>query len=158
MVRRLSLIVLCILFLACTAHAGIMQHPSGLQIWIPNTWSTETDGDLLMTNSPDEGAIVIMFVVQARDLNMAINELDKELGKVIQNAKPTSKPQKLYIHGVNGVGVNGVGNVDGEAIAWGAGLFKHRGNVLMVLGFTEAGKLATYNPMLQEILHSLQPY
>jgi hypothetical protein len=153
-----SAIILFTMLLAVTAQADIQQHPIGLQIWVPNTWTTEIDEGLLMTSSPDEGALVILMVLESDEIEIAMDEMDKELSQIIKKIRTTSEAEEININGLNGWTEEGTGRVDGVPIEWLSGLFPYRNQALMILAFAESSNFDSYEDMLIEIFSSLQPY
>jgi hypothetical protein len=151
-------IILFVMLLSVTAQADIQQHPIGLQIWVPNTWTTEIDEGLLMTSSPDDGALVILMVLESDQIEFAMDEMDKELSKIIKKIRTTSEAEEININGLNGWTEEGTGRVDGVPIEWLSGLFPYRNQALMVLAFAESSNFDSYEDMLIEIFSSLQPY
>lgn len=155
---KFCIVALFTLILTASAHADVKQHPIGLQIWVPDTWITEIDEGLLMTNSPDEGVIVILMVLNSRDVNMAADEMDSELAKIFQNIQATTDVEEIVINGLTGYTQEGTGVTDGIPVSWLTGLFPYRNHALMVLGFAESAKYASYEQMLIEIFSSLRAY
>lgn len=156
-----ALIVTMVLFamlLAVNAQADIQQHPIGLQIWVPNTWTTEIDEGLLMTTSPDEGAIVILLVLESNEIEIAMDEMDKELSKIIKRIRTTSEVEEITLNGLRGWTEEGTGRIDGIPIEWMSGLFPYRNQALMIMGFAESSEFDSYEDMLIEIFSSLRPY
>lgn len=151
-------IVLFAMLLAVTAQAEIKQHPIGIQIWVPDSWETEIDEGLLMTSSPDEGALVILMVLESDEIEIAMDEMDKELSQIIKKIRTTTEVEKIKINGLKGWVEEGTGRVDGVPIEWMSGLFPYRKQALMVLAFAESSNFDSYEPMLIEIFSSLKPY
>lgn len=153
-----SAIILFVMLLAVTAHADIKQHPIGIQIWVPDTWETEIDEGLLMTSSPDEGALVILMVLESDEIEIAMDEMDRELSQIIKKIRTTGEVEEININGLNGWTEEGTGRVEGVPIEWLSGLFPYRNQALMVLAFAESSNFDSYEDMLIEIFSSLQPY
>lgn len=156
--RLICAITLCLLMIGTIVHADIKQHPIGLQIWVPDTWTSEVDEDLLMITSPDEGAIIILLVLDSADVDMAMDEMDKELNELFRNIRLTTQAEEILINGVRGVTQEGTATTEGVQIDWISGLFPYRNQALMVLGFAESAKFASHEQMLVEIFSSLKPY
>jgi hypothetical protein len=139
-------------------QAEIKQHPIGLQIWTPDTWTSEVDGDMLSVTSPDEGAVVILMVFDYQNIEMAIDEMDRELSQIIYNIRTTAFDENMVINGLKGVTEEGTGTIDGTRIDWLSGLFPYGNHALMILGVVDSNMYDTYQHMLVEILSSLKPY
>jgi len=93
-----SAIILFVMLLAVSAQADIKQHPIGIQIWVPDTWETEIDEGLLMTSSPDEGALVILMVLESDEIEIAMDEMDKELSQIIKKVRTTSEAEETPLY------------------------------------------------------------
>lgn len=156
--KKMSALCLLALIVAVSpAAADIMQHPIGLQIWSPDTWGTEVDGEMLTLTSPDEGAVVMLIVLKAREMDAAIDEMDRELTALVRDPVVSTQPQEIDVNGLSGITTDGYGQVDGAQLDWMCALLRHRSHVLMVLGFADSANFYRYEQILSEILGSIQP-
>ena len=160
--NRRSLIVLLaavmLLAFAAPSFSGVMQHPIGVQIWSPDTWKTDVDDQLLTIMSPDEGAVVMLLVLQANNLDMAVQEMDRQLDQVVTGTQVTNGPTNININGLTGVAHEGFGLIDGVRVGWVTGLLRYGRHVIMVMEFSESANYHKYEGMLTEIFKSIRAY
>ena len=109
--------------------------------------------------SPRDGSLLLVFgVVAARDLDQALQNLDKDLSKFVRSTKIEDKPEPVEINGMRGLSVAASGETEGKKVDIATLLLETKtGKILMVLGIGEKGKFERHVPIVQQILNTLKP-
>ena len=91
---------------------------AGVQFELPQGWKAEPDGEVITVSTPDDSLQMVFWVPAADTFDVAVKELDAELGKMLKNVKTTGKETKDMHNGMPHYGQSGTGEVDGVTIEW----------------------------------------
>jgi predicted Zn-dependent protease len=105
---------------------------SGVQFDLPDGWKAEPDGEQLAVSSPDETFSVVFWVADEEDFQAAVESLDEELAKTIQNLKMAGEGKEGTHNGMAYFSANGTGEVEGVAVLWAVDLLKAKKPVIIL--------------------------
>ena len=122
-----------------------------------NDWKKTESEEALLVQDKDESAAVIFAVVEGDDLEKALDELDKELEKVVTEGEITGQEQ-VKINEMDAVLSHGKGKIEGTDAKLALVLVvTPKGKVMMGLAMVEAAKEAAYSKTFEEIFTGIKP-
>lgn len=123
---------------------------------LPATWTISTQGDVLVAKGAGVG---IEFVGASSALAAKNDEkaMVTEVGKILQNAKLTSKLKPVEQHGSKGFVVTGTGKKDGADVDWFSSAVGGKGGALLALGFYSPNIAPATKAQMVRVLDSIQP-
>jgi predicted Zn-dependent protease len=156
---------------ACAPSAGLMHtepatthgetwihEDARVSMWIPDSWSIERDGEVVMIADPLEEVALVLYTLRARELDRAMEALDHELETFVRDIRVTGDAEETSINGMRAVIVDATGRVDGVAVDLSIALIRAPSRrILVVLGIAESDKLLYHERTLARIVTSLQP-
>ena len=158
--KGLAASILILLALApVSVHAKPVPIPAaGVQVELAESWGVRKQEDVLMA-SPRDGSLLLVFgVVAARNLDQALQNLDKYLSKFVRSTKIEDKPEPVEINGMRGLSIAASGETEGKKVDIATLLLETKtGKILMVLGIGEKGKFERHVPVVRQILNTLKP-
>ena len=151
------LIAVCFVFSAAAQQGKTYTHSDGgIEFTAPDKWEAETEGDMLTLSSPDGAIGVFFLVVDAKDLEVAVDALTSELDKIITDAKLTSEGSETMINGLNAFYADGSGKLDGVPIEFGVMLVAGKKPV-MILAVGESTSLKQHEADVTALMKSIKP-
>lgn len=155
--KKLLLVGAALLF-AGALSAKKYPHPeSGVVVDVPNSWNVSGDENSLSASTKDDLAHLYFVVMPADSMEAALNSLDAELGKVVQNLSH-GEAQQIDLNGMQAVTVEGKGTVEGHGVEVGVMVVKTpKDKVLMVFGLIAEQGSKKHHKALVKILNSLKP-
>lgn len=146
------------LVLASSVSAKKYPHPeSGVVIDIPGSWNVSGDDNSLHAQTKDELAHMFFQVMPADSMESALNALDGELAKVVQNLTHDEAKQ-TKVNGMEAVSVDGKGTVEGHPVELGVLVIKTpKDKVLLVFGMVSEEGLKKHAKGLTRILRGIKP-
>jgi predicted Zn-dependent protease len=129
---------------------------SGVKVDIPNDWNVSGDDHALEASTKDDLAHLYFIVMPAGSMEAALDSLDAELGKVVQDLSH-GEPELMKLNGMDAVTVEGKGKVEGHAVEIGVMVVKTpSGKVLLVFGLVAQQGTAKHQRALGGILKSIK--
>ncbi len=130
---------------------------SGVQFESPNGWQSQVEEGALII-APKDGSIALVFdVIDAKDLDMALEVLEKELSSQFTNIKVKGDAETAKINGMMAVAVEADAKLEGAPVKLGLMLMETKsGKVLLALSFGEPKSMTKYESELVKILMSIK--
>lgn len=156
---RALLLFIAALFVAGPAFAKEIKHPeAGVQYHLPDAWTSEMEGPLVNTMSPD-GAVIALFIgVDQAGLEAMIDGLDDMLAEMgIKNVQ-VGEPEEGKANGMPAIALEGSGSFEGSAIELGVAVVipPSNGKALVLVGFSEKGAGKKHDAAIGKILGSIK--
>lgn len=139
--------------------AATYQHPVGqVRLDAPKAWSSDVYQDILQLRSPEEGAAVLVLVLEQVELASLQQALDRHIGQVVRNVRLKESPRKLDRHGLRGVSARASGTFEGTPVQLHTVMLElePRRALLAVAFFTEDASLSLED-QVRDILQSIRP-
>ena len=103
------------------ADDNVYSHPEGgIKFKVPQGWKVQTEGDTLTTLAPDNTVSVSFWVPPAENFEQALKAVDAELDKVLKRVKPSGKPTRDTLNGMETYNQDGTAVVNGAQVQWSA--------------------------------------
>jgi len=128
---------------------------AGVQFTLPAGWTSKTEGEKIMANSPMDAVSVVLWVPQGDDFNKAVDDLTAQLDKIIKNPKITSPGKEVTHNGMPAYTAAGTGEVNGEEIAWEVDVLRAK-KPFFALTFAEPKMFQMHQGEYQQLLDSLK--
>ena len=136
---------------------GIFRHPAGVTIAVPAGWRVSRTSDTMSLLSPSQAVLMMFFVVEADELEVALRAMDKTIAGYIDDAEIENRRQ-TEINGMNAIVADGADKMDGERVEVGIALaLTPIGKVLIVLGLARASAPPERQQEVQRIIRSIAP-
>ena len=136
---------------------GIFRHPAGVTIAVPAGWRVSRTSDTMSLLSPSGAVLMMFFVVEADELEVALRAMDKTIAGYIDDPEIENR-RKTEINGMNAIVADGSGTMDGERVEVGIALaLTPIGKVLIVLGLARASAPPERQQEVQRIIRSIAP-
>ena len=151
-------ITLALLVPLCGQARTYKDDKAKVSVDIPDNWKVEAEEDLLSASAPDDSIGLVFLVMPAEAVDKALEELDKELSKMMTDMKPKGEAEEIKLNGMEGISIDGTGKVDGAKVEFGLMLLETKnGKIVMVLGFAQAGTWKKNEAAVAGIFKSLKP-
>jgi len=131
------------------------NHEAGVQFTLPAGWTSKTEGEKIIANSPMDAVSVVLWVPQGDDFNKAVDDLTAQLDKVIKNPKITSPGRETTHNGMPAYTAGGTGEVNGEVIAWEVDVLRAK-KPFFALTFAEPKMFQMHEGEYKQLLDSLK--
>ena len=105
---------------------------AGIRFEIPESWDARVLTDRIEVASADRGTLVGFITPKEGSWDALVAGTAKELDKIIANNKYDSKPQKELIDGMETLGEQGNGKVEGKDVTWSIKLVNAKRPVFIV--------------------------
>lgn len=140
-----------------SAGAGetFTNQEAGVQFTLPAGWTSKTEGEKIMANSPMDAVSVVLWVPQGDDFNKAVDDLMAQLDKIIKNPKVTSPGKETTHNGMPAYTAGGTGEVDNQEIAWEVDILRAK-KPFFVLTFAAPDMFKMHQGEYQQLLDSLK--
>jgi len=155
--KKIILISAALLF-ASSLSAKKYPHPeSGVVVDIPGSWQVSGDDHSLHAQTKDGHAHMFFQVTEADSMEAALNALDGELNKVVQNMTH-DEAKDTKVNGMKAVSIDGKGTVEGHNVELGILVIQTPKNkALIVFGMVSEEGLKKYEKGLMRILRGIKP-
>lgn len=147
---------------AQAARAGYrweLHKEANVKFEVPSAWVTTTEGNKLVTK-PKDGGLAVEFIAVggAGAAVKAEQQIDKEILKLIPDARVTEPAKPVAQNGLTGVLVKGEGTRAGGPVEFFA-VYLHdaKGKGLLSLGVAGKGQIASHRDKLVEVFNSIRP-
>jgi len=138
-------------------EGGTFRHPAGVTIAVPAGWSISRTADTLSLLSPSQAVLMMFFVVEADELEVALRAMDKTIARYIDDAEVHDR-HKTELNGMSAIVADGTGKMDGEPVEVGIALaLTPIGKVLIVLGLARHSAPPERQREVQRIIRSIAP-
>jgi predicted Zn-dependent protease len=141
-----------------TTSAGdnvYVHQEAGIRFEVPKTWTAEAEGEQMTISTPDDSLAIVFLVSDAGSLDAALQALEDELGKLIQDAEITVEPTETTINGLKSVAANGTGQVEGKNVTWSVDVIAAKKPVI-VLSIIQPEAASRHNADLKEFISSIR--
>lgn len=155
--KKLLLITIALVAAGTLSAKKYPHADAGVVVDIPGSWTVTGDEHSLSADTKDGHAHLSFIIMPAESVEAAMNALDAELSKSIQNLKHDAG-RDVTINGMQGHSVDGTGTVDGHAVEVGVMILKTpTGKILVVFGvISEEGAKKHHNALVR-ILKGIKP-
>ncbi|MBL8032897.1 MAG: hypothetical protein JNJ69_04305 [Leptospiraceae bacterium] len=145
------------LFVAGSLSAKKYPHEeSGVVVDIPGSWNVSGDANSLHAETKDGEAGMYFIVMPAESMEAALNALDAELAKTVQNLTH-GEAQQTKVNGMPAVSVDGKGQVGGQPVEVGVLVIQTPANkVLLVFGIVSETGAKKHQKHLTRILRGIK--
>lgn len=123
MLKKIKFSMLALVVVACFSFSFVMPNTlrdwmtyekAQIKIWFPDTWEvTLEDGDLHVT-SPDEDCEIYAYIVEAKDLESAMEDLGEEIKQYVTDVKIVGTPKEVKINGLDAISIDAKGKSEGK--------------------------------------------
>jgi len=111
--------VVCSLIFSFNIMSEEFKHKdAGIKMSVPKGWKVKTDEDDLEITSPDDLVMMFFSVIEPKDIDAAVKELDKELGKLMKKVQ-SGKIKESKVNGMKLYELEGSGYIEGLKVDWG---------------------------------------
>jgi predicted Zn-dependent protease len=154
-----AVVALSLLAFASPALADRHVHKEAkVSIDVPAGWKVDGDEDHMTVTDPKEEVAFFFIILDAKDLDKATSEMEKEIGKAVKNVKWEGEPEETKLNGMDAILLDGSGKIDGQAVELGvAAIVTPAAKVLLVLGVIEASKSKKHEKAVVALLTSIKP-
>jgi hypothetical protein len=138
--------------------AAEKAHPAAkIKLWFPDGWElAEDEGDWTIQD-PDEEVTIALTLFEASQFDAALDDLDRELAKKVDNLVRASKPTQTKINGLKATGLTARGKHDGIPVEIEVLLVATPADkILLFYGMAEAGKFKKHSRTITRILQSIK--
>lgn len=147
--------VLC-LTLSLQVSAKIWEHPAGFSIFIPDNYSVEIEGDVLVATDPTQELGIRLYAVENEaSLENAVEEAF-ELIKQNVTDLDLGEGQESKLNGLDTLFFDGTGKVGGTPADLSVGLFHKNGKILVMYGVVNSAKASKFEADIVKILKSIK--
>lgn len=155
--KKLFLISMSLIFAGSLAAKKYPHNDSGVSVDIPGNWTVTGDDHSLNAQTKDGEAGLYFIVMPADSTQAALNALDAELNKVVQNLTH-GEGEDITINGLEGRSIEGKGTVEGAPVEVGVLIVKTpSGKMLLVFGIISETGAKKHSKALTRILKSIKP-
>ena len=158
--KRIALAALFFFVIPATL-ASAKTYPSkagGVSITVPDKgWKVKTGGDEIEISSADESAHMFFGVLDAKDMEKAMKELESEVGKAVKKLK-LGKGKESKLNGMDAYYLEGTGTVQDHKVDLMVIIVKTpTGKFVMGFGMGIVGKYEAHEKALAGIVGSIKP-
>lgn len=147
--------VLC-LTLSLQVSAKIWEHPAGFSIFIPDTYSVDINGDVLVAKDPTEELGIRLYAVENQEsMEKAVDEAF-ELIKQNVTDLDLGEGQESKLNGLDTLSFDGKGKVSGTPADLTVTLFHKNGKILVMYGAVNSAKASQFEADIVKILKSIK--
>ena len=160
--KRILSLLFVLVALTCLAPAASFadtatHEDAGVSVWTPDDWKSDIDDATKIVTSPDEEVMIAFMVLEANELDAALELMEAELSKFIQNIEGEGEPEETEINGLKAIVAEGSGEVDGEEVELGLALIQTpKGKVLMVVGVGSEDGIEKHGAQIEKVLGSIK--
>jgi hypothetical protein len=153
------LLATSILTFTSLASAEVKVHKGAkVQLDIPAEWKVQGKGDDMVLLDKNEDMIIILRVLEAKDLKEAAKAADAFMNKSVDGLKWTGKPQKHDLNGMQATVLEGTGKYKGQDVEVGALIvITPSKKAMLVFGVMDHSKSSTLQPQVDAFLPSIKP-
>jgi hypothetical protein len=156
--NRATLLIVLVLAIPVTAGADWKPHAGlGLQVWVPDGWTEQADGDTLRYTSTDQDATAVLAALGPCTLEQASASVATTVGTVVSSPVVASGPTAVERNGLPGITWEGTGRVGTRSVAWGALLVTRNDQCLLIVTTVVPSRQTKYNTALSRVLRSVKP-
>ena len=141
---------------SASAQQWLHHSASNLKFSAPENWSAVLEEETLTLSPPSEGLAITFTVLDAENLEVALEELEKELSNYVKDAKLKGEAEEIIINDLNAISAEGEGKIDGEKVDLGLLLVEANDKILLVFGISAVSETNKYEKDIENILTSIQ--
>jgi predicted Zn-dependent protease len=161
---RTTTFALTSLLVASQALADVKTHQDAkVQFWLPDGWSVEKEANAMTAQDPSGDVGLVFMIVDARDLDAAVDAIDTLMAFMVQDLEIVGKPVEATINGMKAVAIDAEGAVQGDdgqpvdVVIGAVIVMTPAGKPMIVLGFCDAGRFKRHEATLDKIFQSMKP-
>jgi hypothetical protein len=160
--KRIVVFLVAVGLLAALPGAALARNftykQAGAKLWFPDSWDIADEGGVVLIADPKEEVGLVLFTLDAKDLEKALGKLESELAKYVDGMKATGDPEEAKLNGMPAVMIDGTGKVDGKKVELSIVVIKTPNKkALVILGIAQSAKLKKHERTLAKILGSVKP-
>jgi hypothetical protein len=126
-------------------------------IAVPPGWKVSRTEDTLSLLSPAEAVLMMFFVVEAPELEVALRAMDQTIARYLESPKIDNR-RTTEINGMSAIVADGSGIMNGERVDVGIALaLTPLGKVLIVLGLARDSAPPERQKEVRRIIRSIAP-
>lgn len=155
--KKLLIIAVALATAGALAAKKYPHADSGVVVDIPGSWEVTGDDHSLNAATKDGLANLSFIIMPAESVEAAMNALDAELGKAVQNLTHGAG-EDLTINGMQAHSVDGKGTVEGNPVEIGVMIIKTpKDKILVVFGIVSEEGAKKHHNALVRILKGIKP-
>lgn len=116
----------------------LTQDEAGIQFELPRGWRAEEHGDDMLIWTADGTVQVDIWIPPSETFELALRNIDKDLGKVVRNVRVIDRGSSDTHNGMRHFSTSGTGTVNGRRCEWSVDILEARKPVL-ILSFWAPG-------------------
>jgi predicted Zn-dependent protease len=160
--KRVRFLALCIMVLCVSLSLiyseELVHETAKISIWYPDNWTMDSEEDNLMIADPDEEVVFVYMLVEADEVEDALDAMDKELLSMVSDLQSTGEPQEDTLNGMNCIFMEAQGNVDKVGVDIGIFMFfTPAQKVLIVMGIVQSAAYEKHEETIGQIIQGIQP-
>lgn len=147
--------VLC-LTLSLQVSAKIWEHPAGFSIFIPDNYSVEIEGDVLVAKDPTEELGIRLYAVENQEsMEKAVDEAFELIKQNVTDVE-LGEGKESKLNGLDALFIDGTGKVGGTPADLSVALFHKNGKILVMYGAVNSAKASQFEADIVKILKSIK--
>jgi len=114
--KKMFIVMFLVACLGSLLMAETFEHKAGgISIWLPDNWEVTPEGTAMSADAPDGDAFIVLDVVDAKDLDAALDAYDEALAGIVEDFEANDEElQEIDLAGMKIIGISGTGSVEGE--------------------------------------------
>lgn len=139
-----------------SSEGEVFTHQEGgIQFTAPANWQSKKEEETMTLFAPHNALSVVFWVPKGDDFDQAVEDLGKQLERVIKNSKVTSPGQASTHNGMDAYTSSGTGEVDNEQIVWEVDILKAKKPVFVV-SFAAPAQFTQHADEYKQLLGSIK--
>lgn len=157
-----KILLIMVVALCSVSLLSAKEYPNNeakVTVSIPDNWDVEVSEGILEAGSPSEAVGLVFFVLDADNLDEAIDALDEELSSIVDNIEEDGEPEEIEHNGMEGIYAEAMGTIEGESVGLLLMVLETPSDkVIMILGIGAEDEVTEDDEeALDEIFDSLRP-
>jgi hypothetical protein len=149
------IILICCIFFPgnLVAVDTIVNHQSGLELWVPDEWNYQKRGDILLLQPPSEVLSLYCYLTELQVATRFSEGLAEELSKIIEQPEVDTESEVRQVNEFFIYEASGIGLRDGEITDWKLHFVAGGRMSLIVVAL---GNLSRYRGRVENIFQNLK--
>ena len=152
-----SVLGLVLIAMAMPASAGEYSHGSGYSFSLPDDWSVEEQGGILIGSDPSQEVALLAIVPQSTTPKEIVAELGKVVVELVKEVKPAGTPEQTEINAIDALVARATGKTAGDStpVEIGIAIYMKDGTALALIILAEAAKAPAHEASIAAIIQSV---
>jgi len=134
-----------------------VYQPAKVSFWYPESWQLEEVEGSVSIRHPETALSLTWTLLPDAQLETALEQWLSDILTQVEEAHWSSAPDLLQLNGLQGVGGEIEGQMEGKAIKIGLFLFERPQGILLLVGMGFEGAMETHREALDRMVQSIQP-